>query len=376
MATGGVYDELSDMSTCQVCLELVDGRQPRTLSCLHMFCQECLELLLEKAEVKNPSNSGKICCPVCAQITQVPGGSVSNLPMFFYASKVQDVRKEIEKRHVTCRMCKSDTHTADISSYCFSCTYGHCKDCRVKHDSIYADHTQISLSPSTFNFIICSQHEVHLSHFCMTCAKAICSQCRVSEHFEHKVYDLSYDGKDIHNDLKEFLLSSLKSMKKEMQKLLKLEAKFDEDMTKAMEEMTQHRDHLLKQVNDEYKSLCLELNKKQDDIKHDLRKSKQLVEDARLCIEKLLKETESWQEPVKGISEARILNSEELIAEVKRQVPSVDVDIKQHTIKFVSGDDDIELGKIVDEGELIVFILTNLGLHLDLFVYVEDMYLI
>ncbi|KAK2158406.1 hypothetical protein LSH36_171g07035, partial [Paralvinella palmiformis] len=82
-------------------------------------------------------------CPICSQTTQVPGGSSASVPLFFYLSKVQNVRKQPEQRHKLCILCRSKTHKANVSFYCFGCHSGHCQDCHVKHDAVYPDHIQI-----------------------------------------------------------------------------------------------------------------------------------------------------------------------------------------------------------------------------------------
>ncbi|KAK2167357.1 hypothetical protein LSH36_29g10011 [Paralvinella palmiformis] len=138
--------------------------------------------------MQNPQNPDSICCPVCSQTTQVPGGSSASLPLFLYLSKVRNIIKQLEERHKL--------------FYCFGCHFGHCQHCHVKHDALYPDHTQISVTSSTINSIFCDEHDGYLSDFCMTCTKAICSQCHLSRHSEHKVYDLTYDNKKTQVDLK------------------------------------------------------------------------------------------------------------------------------------------------------------------------------
>ncbi|KAK2138791.1 hypothetical protein LSH36_2407g00009 [Paralvinella palmiformis] len=99
MATGGIYEELSDITSCEICFEPLEQRRPRTLNCLHVFCEDCLQHLLDDVKAKNPQNPDSIRCPVCSQTTQVPGGSSASLPLSFYLSKVQNVRKQLEERH-------------------------------------------------------------------------------------------------------------------------------------------------------------------------------------------------------------------------------------------------------------------------------------
>ncbi|KAK2145491.1 hypothetical protein LSH36_678g02083 [Paralvinella palmiformis] len=97
MATGGFYEELfSDITNCEICFEPLEQRRPRTLSCLHVFCEDCLQHLLDDAKAKSPQTPDSIRCPVCSQTTQVPGGSSASLPLSFYLSKVQNVDNWLE----------------------------------------------------------------------------------------------------------------------------------------------------------------------------------------------------------------------------------------------------------------------------------------
>jgi small-conductance mechanosensitive channel len=176
-------------------------------------------------------------------------------------------------------------------------------------------------------------------------------------HSEHIVYDLTYDNKKTQVDLKEILVSYLQSTDKTLENFVNLETKVINDLKQAMTEMTHHRDDLIKQINDQYDSLCLELQQKEAGIKLELSRSKQLVLDIRTSIENLITKVDSWLEPVMGIPEGRIEDTAKLITDVKKQIPSFDINIKTETVKFMIGDDQIKLGEIIEEGTLIIIIV-------------------
>ncbi|KAK2152356.1 hypothetical protein LSH36_330g01019 [Paralvinella palmiformis] len=67
-----------------------------------------------------------------------------------------------------------------------------------------------------------------------------------------------------------------------------------------MTEMTGRRDHLIKQINDQYDTLCLELEQKEADINLELSKSNQLALDVRTPIKILITKVDKWLEPVMG----------------------------------------------------------------------------
>ena len=346
----GIYEEVTDVVSCEICYELLEGRKPRQLPCLHAFCEECLQQLLDRARTANPQTSS-ISCPICKRSTNIPGGCVAKLPFCFYVSKVHSIRKTVEDRYKICKLCQSAGNKAKVSSYCFNCVTGHCSNCRANHDEIFENHVQISVTPSTVNCIMCADHDAHFTYFCMTCSKAVCTHCYVGNHSKHKIYDLAYDEKKVEENVKEFLLSGMRSVDKSLANLEQLECKLSRDIKAAMKDMKRHQEHLLKQVNDQYESLVVELNQKEAQMKNDLAKSKSLLEDAKSCIDRLLKQTGSWHEPVKGIPEARIKNIEQLVIDVKQQMPTLGPGIIPQDVTFTRGDMDIRFGKIVQKRE-------------------------
>jgi len=190
----------------------------------------------------------------------------------------------------------------------------------------------------------------------MTCTKAICSRCDIVRHPEHTVYHLTYDNNKTQVDFKEILLSYLQSADKTLEKFVNLQSEVINDTKRAMTEMTRHRDSLLKQINDQYDNLCLELQPKEADINLELSTSKRHVQDVRTSIEKLITKVDNWLESMMGIPESRMEDTAKLITDDKDQIPSFDIDIKPETVKFIFGDDQIKLGEIVEEGNLITFI--------------------
>ena len=121
----------------------ITTKKTKNAKLLTLFCEECLQHLLDDEQVENPQNPDALRCPVCIQTTHLPGGSSASLPLFFYLSRVQNIRKELEERQKFCKLCRSKTHIANISFYCFRCGQGHCQDCHLKHDALFSNPTQI-----------------------------------------------------------------------------------------------------------------------------------------------------------------------------------------------------------------------------------------
>lgn len=359
MAMREIHDELTSLLSCNICFEEFKDRNPRQLNCLHVFCEPCLQNMLDGIGANNPTNPHSICCPICKQTTPVTGGLVTNLPAFFHISRVLDIRNKIEKHNQICHTCISDVPQATISSYCFDCSCGHYETCRVSHDKIFENHGRMPVTPSIVDYFLCEVHGVHLGHFCMTCTKSVCSQCYVGKHCDHKVYDLTYGKEKVQDDVKESFLSGLASADEMLQNLTKLESRLSNDIKQTMEEMTHQRDHLLQLIEARYANLCQELQKNEIQMKHSLSDSKQLIEDARNFFKGMLAKADSLMEPVEGMPEAQIRDFAQLMADIKQQMPSINnANIRLKTVKFVIGDNDVTLGELVEDSKLISYYIT------------------
>ncbi|KAK2154788.1 hypothetical protein LSH36_257g02059 [Paralvinella palmiformis] len=87
-------EELRAMVSCEICLEELKNRSTRALSCLHVFCDNCITTLLDITKIANGGDCGVVNCPICGVEANIPGADVKGLHLFF--SFYQD-----GKRHQT-----------------------------------------------------------------------------------------------------------------------------------------------------------------------------------------------------------------------------------------------------------------------------------
>ena len=73
--------------SCAICLEDPTYRRPKALSCLHTFCENCLNMC---RVVK-----GMIKCPTCRRKTTLPPGGVKKLPENFYLGVYKEFQRKI-----------------------------------------------------------------------------------------------------------------------------------------------------------------------------------------------------------------------------------------------------------------------------------------
>ena len=189
---------LEEQLICGICLDLYTN--PKTLPCLHSFCQQCVEGLPQDPQGDNYF----ICCPTCRHHTQLPQPTgVADFPTAFHINNLNEIYNLMKKvsghQQVTCDNCIATNATG----YCKECTKFVCQECIDVHkrfDST-ADHKITSLDEVATSAskilpkkqdIKCSTHNEPLKIFCGTCDELICHDCTVRIHRDHD-YDLVSD---------------------------------------------------------------------------------------------------------------------------------------------------------------------------------------
>ena len=144
--------KLEEQLTCSVCLEIYTN--PKTLPCLHSFCQDCLFGLISRDVQQSDKNEDFISCPSCRLRVDIPGG-VSSLPVAFHINNLKE-------------------------------TYSQLKD----KEDIEHSPTKTSSDPTQ---PLCSTHKKPLDTFCENCDMIVCFTCVKQKHREHD-YDLIVDS--------------------------------------------------------------------------------------------------------------------------------------------------------------------------------------
>ena len=178
--------------TCAICLDIYTN--PKTLPCLHSFCQQCLEGL----PLDPQGDNYFISCPICCHHTQLPQpAGVDGFLKAFQINNLKEVYNLMTKvsghQQVTCNNC---TTTNATGYYCQECDKFLCQKCIDVHKNwaAHTDHKIVSLdevSISTSQLlpekqeIKCSNHNKHSKIFCRTCEELICRDCIVRIHRDH-----------------------------------------------------------------------------------------------------------------------------------------------------------------------------------------------
>ena len=223
--------KLEEQLTCPVCLDLYTN--PKTLPCLHSFCEACIERFPQDKE----GETYYLSCPTCRHRTELPGGGAGAFPVAFTFNNLKEIyslmKKVSDPQQVTCDNCT----TANATRYCKDCSKFFCTECDGVHKkwAPFAHHQMMDLSavaasasqlPSVKQEATptCSSHGKPLEIFCETCDEVICQHCTVRIHRDHE-YDLVNDSYPKHCQKLEECLSPVKGKMEDVKKVLSKIAK-------------------------------------------------------------------------------------------------------------------------------------------------------
>ena len=180
---------------CSICLDTYND--PKTISCLHTFCCQCLE-----SHARASHREGKFRCPECQARVDLPEGNRFNsLPTSFFHNSLLSllaVRQSGDGSSITCGNCKKKS--ADVQ-YCFDCARFMCPDCLNAHEVLRAAFEGHKVMPvkefqtEDYEALLkrqpyCSEqyHEREITRFfCPSCQSCVCLACIVTDHRNHEV---------------------------------------------------------------------------------------------------------------------------------------------------------------------------------------------
>ena len=202
-AMESLLKNLIEHVTCSICLDTFTD--PKTITCLHTFCCECL-----KRHVLTTQQDGKFRCPECQAEIGVPD-CFDKLPTGFLQNSllgVLAVQKSGDGSEISCGNCRKKSAE---TSFCFECGKFMCPDCVNAHELLrnvafeghkvrpikhfQAEDYEALLKRQSF----CSQqyHEREVTRFfCVECQSCVCQSCINTGHKNHTVepLDKAADG--------------------------------------------------------------------------------------------------------------------------------------------------------------------------------------
>ena len=120
--------KLEEQLTCPVCLDLYTN--PKTLPCLHSFCQECLEGLPQESEAKG--DTYYLSCPTCRQRTEVPREGVGAFPVAFHLNNLKEITQSLKKNTSDPQQVTCNDHNKPLDMFCVTCDTVICHYCAIR----------------------------------------------------------------------------------------------------------------------------------------------------------------------------------------------------------------------------------------------------
>ncbi|GBP65514.1 Brain tumor protein [Eumeta japonica] len=171
---------------CNIC----DNKlcSPRVLSCLHVFCEACIDKLMVNEAGDSLKYDLAVECPICKQETKVPGGGAASLPSDYVLTNILDVSSMDQS--VVCTCCKSKEPAV---ARCTDCSHFLCSNCNSAHEFMrcFENHTVVPFDAlrsskekaAVHKPIFCNRHVGEsLKFYCCECEVGACSECLTVDH--------------------------------------------------------------------------------------------------------------------------------------------------------------------------------------------------
>jgi hypothetical protein len=223
MSSSKTMNDLKKQFECAICSETF--QKPKSLPCLHTFCEDCLDELLQTQKSKKLPLS----CPYCKK--EYPNiSTVKDLPInFLIESTVEIVHSVADKKVVNedanpsicCGSCREeyDEHN-DAVKYCEDCQLPLCDGHVILHqkNKNTKGHTlvpvdQMSKKPAPISIKKpCPKHRGEKLKFLCQCDELICRDCAVIDHDGHKKTDIDTAANQERANLKQLIMQTQKDV--------------------------------------------------------------------------------------------------------------------------------------------------------------------
>ena len=326
---------------CCFCTETLT--KPRTLSCFHSFCHNCLErdvATRREDAVKAGTKIPEIFeCPICRTEFHVKENeSVEKIPSNFFMNNLLELLTL--QQQAQCIKCQSCKRNDAATSRCVSCDKYLCGKCLEAHNnwSDFGDHIVMTIEElakpenraKARGKPRCDKHKKVLKFYCETCKVLVCRYCMDLNHQrpEHSWFPLS----DIVEQKKEAIKASSAIFEEQMNEAFKSNLKIEHVMETLKNNVAKARDAimlqqqeilneftkvleqqtavLLDQIDMKYNEVSKPLMKQQADVKDYLENAKSSLDFAKNIIlngtdEEILSLKHEVEEKAKEIEKER-----------------------------------------------------------------------
>lgn len=186
--------------TCKICYE--PFKDPKCLTCLHTFCEECIDQHVSAQRSYKYSDYREFSCPICRKKTVIPTGGVRKLNDNFLISSLSELlMSKKPSKTPNCEICRIvNQREREATSKCVECQKLMCRSCCSQHQQM-----KITTNHSIYELeiekdIMCKKHPNELVRFyCEACETCVCIPCTYIDHRDHDLVDFK-DGISHHKD--------------------------------------------------------------------------------------------------------------------------------------------------------------------------------
>ncbi|XP_056017400.1 E3 ubiquitin-protein ligase TRIM56-like [Ostrea edulis] len=259
-----------DYLTCVICFELYN--EPKVLSCLHTFCEVCLDALIQKSSEKEQP-----VCPICREIVPLTEQSVSGLKTHFaYKDMIEKIiRSKGLPLKKLCSFCMLHSKEVEATYKCLTCMDLLCELCAktrhtytrqtANHNVVHVrDYLATKHKEPISHEIPCDQHQERLRFFCQQCSIPICGECAIVEHIFHDYVSFA-EARDI---AKEELKKVLQISKAKQEKRQQIHT----TLVSKSEEISANESFLLDKIDSTYKEIESKLKNHRQIVEEEIKR--------------------------------------------------------------------------------------------------------
>lgn len=332
--------------TCKICYE--HYKDPKCLSCLHTFCEDCIEQHVGAQRSYKYTDYREFSCPICRKKTVIPTGGVRKLNDNFLISSLNELLSSKKPSKVPqCDICKiTNQKEKDASSKCVECQKLMCISCSQTHQQM-----KITMNHSIYELeiekdIMCKEHPNEAVRFyCEQCEICVCIACTFTEHRDHDLVDFK-EGISHHKDSIEENLRQCRQKISEIRNRLDLLRQCETRILYTQNEIHSVALSFIDAIRQRENALVLELSQFYGDETTDYLKKR---DDLESFLDQLKSTCNLTEMVVKGKDIEMLLLKKQLcqkfdeFEEIKLEPIPINISKKAF---FVPGS--IDLGKIVD----------------------------
>ncbi|XP_026326347.1 brain tumor protein isoform X3 [Hyposmocoma kahamanoa] len=200
--------------SCKICDDKLCS--PRVLSCLHVFCEACIDKLMVNEAGDSLKFDLAVECPICKQETKIPGGGAASLPSDYLLTNILDVSSMDQS--VVCTCCKSKEPAV---ARCTDCSHFLCSNCNSAHEFMrcFENHRVVPFDAlrsskekaAVHKPIFCTRHVGEsLKFYCCECEVGACTECLTVDHKvgEHRCERIVDAEPNLRAELRNFIVEA------------------------------------------------------------------------------------------------------------------------------------------------------------------------